>query len=78
MKKASATQELLKYCEKNGRNEFAAAELCSYSTQVVAGMNYRLVMSTGEGPNSLYEVVIYVPLPYRKEDPKVQSIKAIA
>mmetsp|Transcript_19585 Transcript_19585/g.58246 ORF Transcript_19585/g.58246 Transcript_19585/m.58246 type:complete len:153 (+) Transcript_19585:20-478(+) len=49
-------------------------ELCRYKSQVVAGVNYRVVVSAG---SYLWEAKIYKPLPYTKKAPTVTSFERL-
>ena len=53
-------------------HHFSKFEAISYSTQVVAGVNYVMVVDTGE---EYLHVKIGKPLPYKKEDPFLMSIR---
>lgn len=77
MARASATQALLSFCEQKGESLFVAAQLCSYTTAVVAGTKYTLTMSTSEEPGPVFEVVVYEPLPYTKKQPEVIKVRKV-
>lgn len=68
---------LLVHRQKNGEENLAEQDvkLCYYTTQVVAGTNYRVVCSTDDASDTYYSVTIYKPLPYMKMLPKVSMIK---
>lgn len=51
---------------------FADFQVLSYTTQVVAGINYRLTIQAGD---KTLEVVIYKPLPHTNEPASVTSVK---
>mmetsp|Transcript_38241 Transcript_38241/g.109803 ORF Transcript_38241/g.109803 Transcript_38241/m.109803 type:complete len:147 (+) Transcript_38241:74-514(+) len=72
---ADATNELFKYCEGQGYGLFVAAQPCSYTTQVVAGMIYTVSMSTEPDPGTYYEIKIFKPLPHLEQKARVTEIR---
>lgn len=53
-------------------HHFSKFEAVSYSTQVVAGLNYIVVVDTGD---EVLHVKIAQPLPYLKKDPFLMSVR---
>eukprot|EP00658_Telonema_sp_P-2_P007683 TRINITY_DN1285_c0_g2_i1.p1 TRINITY_DN1285_c0_g2~~TRINITY_DN1285_c0_g2_i1.p1 ORF type:complete len:185 (-),score=57.73 TRINITY_DN1285_c0_g2_i1:250-804(-) len=51
-------------------------EPLTYQHQVVAGMNYRVVVAMDDGPDRV-EVMIFKPLPHTGEPPKVTSVALV-
>jgi cystatin-A/B len=58
--------------EKELHHHFSSFEAVSYTTQVVAGINYIMVVNTGE---EYLHVKIAKPLPYRNEPPFLMSVR---
>ena len=50
-------------------------EVCSYKTQVVAGVNYFILVNFGSDEH--FEITVYKPLPYTKQPPSVTAVRAI-
>ena len=53
----------------------AAPEICRYKSQVVAGVNYDVMVSAGD---YTYAVRIYKPLPYTREPPRITAFERLA
>lgn len=66
--------EVLKQRQAAGENlaELGAFRVCSYNTQVVAGINY--VVKVGFEDGSFSTVKIYKPLPYMNQPPQLTSV----
>ena len=52
---------------------FTQFNVLSYTTQVVAGINYKLKIQVGE---KTIDVVIYKPLPHTNQEPTVTSVQS--
>lgn len=74
MEQAGVTKALQKFAHEHGENAVPNAVLCYYSMQVVAGLNYKLVVDAAD---SLYEVRVYKPLPYTGEPARVMAIDLV-
>mmetsp|Transcript_15051 Transcript_15051/g.39974 ORF Transcript_15051/g.39974 Transcript_15051/m.39974 type:complete len:137 (-) Transcript_15051:131-541(-) len=75
--KAGAGAALLSYRQKEGEN-LSGRELplriCHYTTQVVAGINYTVAVSTSDTVDEWFEITIYKPLPFMNKPPRVSQI----
>merc|ERR1712060_85116 len=49
--------------------------ICSYQQQIVAGTNYKVVMSTKEDSDNYWVVTIFAALPHTGEAPVVKRIE---
>ena len=61
-----------KSVETQLNHHFVKFEAVSFVTQVVAGVNYVMVVDTGD---EVLHVKIAKPLPYKKEDPFLMSVR---
>eukprot|EP00929_Paragymnodinium_shiwhaense_P007404 TRINITY_DN111306_c0_g1_i1.p1 TRINITY_DN111306_c0_g1~~TRINITY_DN111306_c0_g1_i1.p1 ORF type:complete len:163 (+),score=28.26 TRINITY_DN111306_c0_g1_i1:90-578(+) len=72
---AQADHHLLLSRQKQGENiAVQQVKLCYYTSQVVAGINYYVTVSTDENSDTYYEVQIFRPLPYTHKAASVEGI----
>jgi len=72
MKKVAETQ--METLFENRDIVVEALKICSYSTQVVAGLNYRVFVSTDDTSDLYYVVEIHEPLLHTREESRIETI----